>query len=101
MTSKKNDQEKRNFTRMRINTQVTFSIEGKSTTYKAHCKNISGAGMLLETEQQVELGTMIDLTIPSEQTQSNDLNVVAEVVRTKTLPNGKFELGIVVREFKG
>lgn len=97
--SSKSDQEKRNFTRMRINTLVTFMIEGKTDSHEAKCKNISGAGMLLETDQSLELGTKIRLTVPSEQSTSHNLNVLAEVVRAKTLANGKFELGIVVKEF--
>jgi len=97
--SSKSDQEKRNFTRMRINTPVTFTIEGKTASHEAKCKNISGAGMLLETDQSLELGTKIRLTVPSEQSASHNLNVLAEVVRAKTLANGKLELGIVVKEF--
>ena len=100
MASKKSDQEKRHFTRMRINTLVTFTVEGKNGSYEARCKNISGAGMLLETDQSLELGSKIHLTIPSEQSTSNNLNVLTEVVRAKPLANNKFELGIVVKEFK-
>lgn len=100
MTSNKADQEKRNFTRMRINTLVTFTAEGKNEVHEARCKNISGAGMLLETDQQLTLGDKVHLTVPSEQSASNSLNVLAEVVRIKPLTNGKFELGVVVKEFK-
>ncbi len=100
MSSNTSDQEKRHFTRMRINTVVTFTQVGKNEPHEARCKNISGAGMLLETDQSLELGAKIHLTVPSEQSTSHNLNVLAEVVRAKPLANNKFELGIVVKEFK-
>lgn len=101
MTNKKSEQEKRNFTRMRINTNVTFTVDGQDSVYQGRCKNISGAGMLLQTNHTFPLGTYLHLTVPSDQAEAHNINVLAEVKRVDTLEeHGQFELGIVVKEFK-
>ncbi len=91
--------EKRSFIRMKIDTMVTFTVDGGSERYNGRCKNISGAGMLLETEKKLALGTRLYLTVPSENSELNNLNAQVEVIRIISHPDQhKFEIGVVIKK---
>ena len=65
-SSQRNFDEKRNFIRMKVDTSITFTkIDGRER-YEARCRNLSGAGMLLETEKKLVLGDRLRVTVPSE-----------------------------------
>ena len=58
--------EKRNFIRMRVDTVISFTrLEGKER-YEGRCRNLSGAGMLLETDKKLTIGDRLKVTVPSE-----------------------------------
>jgi hypothetical protein len=92
--------EKRSFIRMRLDAIINFSVDGQSQTYEGKCKNISGTGVLIETNTSFEPGTQLNIVIPSESTEIDDLNAVAEVLRVKSLGAHKFELATEMKEIK-
>jgi len=91
--------EKRNFIRMKVDTSITFTkIEGRER-YEARCRNLSGAGMLLETEKKLTLGDRLRVTVPSEGPNFTPLDAIVEVVRVDALPSmHKFMIGVVIRQ---
>ncbi len=92
--------EKRSFIRLKIDTMVTFTITGGSSErYQGRCKNISGAGLLIETEKKLKVGTRISVTVPSENSEFSNLNTTAEVIRCNALRDQhKFEIGLVIKQ---
>ena len=97
--SERSYEEKRGFIRMKVDTMVTFTkIEGKER-YEGRCRNLSGAGMLLETEKKLEMGDRLKVTIPSEGPDFSPLDAVVEVVRVTPLPDMHiFRLGVVIKK---
>lgn len=91
--------EKRNFIRMKIDTGITFTkIDGRER-YEARCRNLSGTGMLLETEKKLTLGDRLRVTVPSEGPNFLPLDAIVEVVRVDALPSmHKFMIGVVIRQ---
>ena len=75
--------EKRDFIRIRVNTPVSFTITGKTERYEGHCRDLSGAGMLLETEKKLVSGNQLTIVIPSERPEFSHLNAKVEVVRVE------------------
>lgn len=94
-------EEKRSFIRMKIDAMVSFTIEGKHERYEGRCKNISGAGLLLETAKKIPVGTRIQVTIPSESRDIDNLQANVEIIRVIPQPDQhKYELGGVIIQVK-
>ncbi len=90
--------EKRNFIRMRVDTMVSFVKVSKPERYEGRCRNLSGAGMLLETDKKLSLGDRLTVTVPSEGPNFTPLDAIAEVVRVESIPElHKFRYGLVNR----
>jgi len=90
--------EKRNYIRMRIDTAVTFSKNDSSELYEGRCQDLSGAGMLLETDKKLVAGDRLKVTIPSSDSNFTALNAVAEVARVEAIPElHKFRYGLAIR----
>lgn len=53
--------EKRDFIRMRVNSPVVLRHEGND--YQGFCKDLSGAGMLVETDRPFDIGAAVDVSI--------------------------------------
>ncbi len=92
--------EKRSFIRMKIDAMVSYTIDGHPERYyDGRCKNISGAGLLIETDKKLKVGTRLNLTIPSEGNDIENLDALVEVIRINSLPEQhKYELGVVIKK---
>ncbi|MCG8671643.1 MAG: PilZ domain-containing protein [Pseudomonadales bacterium] len=92
-------EEKRNFIRMKVDTMVSFTRADSKERYEGRCRNLSGAGMLLETEKKLQLGDRLRVTVPSEGPDFSPLDAMVEVVRVDAIPNlHKFMCGVVIRK---
>jgi hypothetical protein len=93
-------QEKRSFIRMHIDTMVSFTLGSSSTQrYEARCKDISGAGMLLETNKKLVLGQKLHVEVPSEGLGFENLQALVEVIRVEAFPNKHlFLVGVVIKK---
>ena len=96
--SERNYTEKRNFIRMKVDTPVDLTLQGEgSRTLKAICKDLSGTGMLVEIDETLEIGTPLVVSITSGK---NPFEADAEVSRSRTSANGKFIIGLKIREIR-
>ena len=76
----------------RINIQKIGFKDAKQI-FEANSKDLSLAGILIESDSFVELGTKVGLEIPIEAVDTT-LNVIGTVVRVEALGPDKFDLGI-------
>jgi hypothetical protein len=88
--------EKRNFIRMKINTKVVIHYAGRE--YHGVCKDLSGAGMLIETDEQFNLGDLLDVSIEQKGETHLPFNAKVEVTRITTGSPGAQIVGLVIRE---
>lgn len=99
ISSERSYEEKRNFIRMKVDTMVTFTKSDGKERYEGRCRNLSGAGMLLETRKKLEMGDRVRVTIPSEGPDFAPLEAIVEVVRVIPQPDlHLFRLGVVIRQ---
>ena len=94
--NEKTADEKRDFVRMSINSHVDIRYAGNS--YPAVCKNLSGAGMSLETIQSFDIGTVLQITIQQENTKLQPFVADASVARVDAGQDGKFMIGLSITE---
>ena len=88
--------EKRDFIRMRINSTVNIHHQGSE--FKGVCKDLSGAGMLVEADQTLDTGSEVTITIEQKSETLLPFNASAEVTRTETGKNGKYIIGLSIKE---
>lgn len=91
--------EKRSFIRLKLDTMVSFTVAGKNERYQGRCKNISGAGLLFETEKKLSVGTKLIVIVPSDKAEFSNLSADVEVIRCTAMPDQhKFEVGVVIKQ---
>jgi hypothetical protein len=90
--------EKRDFIRMRINSQV--AIQHKGNEYLAICKDLSGAGMLIETEQAFVIGDQLGVKIEPNGDNHLPFSATAEVQRVEAGTDGKLTVGLAIKEIQ-
>ncbi len=96
--SERNYTEKRNFIRMKVDTPVDLTTQGgDSRTVKAICKDLSGTGMLVEVDETLAIGTQLTVSITSGK---NPFEADAEVSRSRAGTNGKYILGLKIKEIR-
>lgn len=86
--------EKRNFIRMKINTPV--QVAHGATHFTARCKDLSASGMLVESDEQLPLGSIVQLLIDQEGDKRLPFRATAEVARLEPAGSGHFTLGLSI-----
>ncbi len=91
--------EKRDFLRMPIDCELSFSVEGSSKQYQGNVINLSSKGILFTSSEKFESGTTLQIVLtPSNSTTSP---MEAEVVVARVSSNEVlFEIACEIREIK-
>jgi hypothetical protein len=90
------DEEKRIFHRWKIDSEVAIECKGEKST--ALCKDLSGAGMLIEAEQALSVGDEITVSIEKKDETHLPFNAIAEVSRVEDGAAGRFIIGLSIKE---
>lgn len=90
----RNFTEKRDFLRMRLNSNATLVFNDNE--FPAVCRDLSSSGMQLETECALALGDRVLVHIASGLDSFEDLQAEAEVVRVNELTAGTRLVGVSV-----
>lgn len=77
--------ERRNFNRRRINNEI--SIFTKDGYFTAFMENISAGGLFLRTNKNVEIGEMIEITLPLPNSPDKK-NITVDVVAVRVMDDG-------------
>ena len=88
--------EKRDYIRMRINSPVHIRQAGND--YEGVCKDLSGAGMLIETNQALQVGTELEISIEQKADTHLPFNAIAEVSRIDDGPDGNYIVGLSIKQ---
>lgn len=92
-------EEKRDFIRMKVDTIVSFTRADSKERYEGRCRNLSGAGMLLETDKKLSVGDRLSVVVPSEGPGFSPLDASVEVVRVDPIPDmHKYLVGVVIHK---
>ncbi len=94
----KNHDEKRDFIRMKIDSEVIVWHDGKE--YQATCKDLSGSGMLLETNTAFPLGESLDVLIQQKGSNHDPFNATAEVSRVDADAEGAYTVGLSIKQIR-
>jgi len=88
--------EKRDFIRMRVDTEITLSVD--NTNISGYCRDLSGTGMLIEVGEEVNAGSTCKTTLPSTNDAFPALDAKVKIVRCTQISDDKYELGTEILE---
>jgi len=96
----RNYNEKRDFIRMKVETEVTLTLNGTGEQVKAYCRDLSGTGMLIESTQEIKEGTVCTTRLPSNNEAFPALDAKVKVLRciTSEEDEDRFSLGMEIME---
>lgn len=99
--SDRNYEEKRNYIRMKVDTAVYFTKTNSNERYEGRCRDLSGAGMLLETEKKLKLGDRLSVTVSPKGNDFSPLHAQVEVVRVDPRPHlHTFMAGVAIKKME-
>ena len=91
--------EKRDFYRMTIECPMTYTVVGRDEVYEGVAKDLSSTGMSIDCEHSHPMGAMLEVRIAPDMTLVPALHARVEVVRSQPGSDGRWDLGVAIREF--
>ena len=95
-----NFDDKRNFYRMMLNTEVTVTIIDDETNSQltATCRDLSATGMAIEMSHPIALDTNVRVKVASANNNVPSLDVCGKVVRVDEESSECYLIGITIEE---
>lgn len=90
--------EKRNFIRMKIDTPAEITLIDQQLSCRGVCHDLSGGGMLLTIDQEVELDTELMVTVSTNHGHQPMLTARCAVARVEPGPRDSYLLGLEINE---
>ena len=91
----RNYQEKRDFIRMQVSSDMSIKHAGQE--HSAICKNLSGAGLLIECKQPFNPGDEIEVLIPQKGETHQPFHAITEVNRVEAIAEDKYHIGLSIK----
>ncbi|UUO25172.1 PilZ domain-containing protein [Colwellia sp. M166] len=95
-----NYDDKRNFYRMMLNSEVTVTIIDDEANSKilATCRDLSATGIAIEMEHPLEMNTAVHISVQSANSSVQPLDVKGKVVRVTEESANCYLIGINISE---
>ncbi len=95
-----NFDDKRNFYRMMLNSEVVVTIidDEANSQITATCRDLSATGMAIEVEHPLALSTHVKIKLDSASEQVQSLDISGKVVRIDEECEGCYLVGIAIEE---
>ncbi len=92
--------DKRNFYRMILNTEVTLTIIDVDTNTQviANCRDLSATGMSIETNCPISIGTRVRVKVVSADNNVPSLDVFGKTVRVEKEKSDCYLIGLLIEE---
>jgi hypothetical protein len=86
--------EKRDYLRMKVGTPAVLRLAASGDCMDVSCQDLSSQGAQLVTEQALEPGTLVELSIPSPTPGLQGLEGKGSVVRCVEHETGGYSIGL-------
>lgn len=96
----KGHKDKRDYFRMKINADLTFSVQGTDETCKGFCRNLSHTGIQFETVHALSGGQMIEVVLSSKDIRIKPLRALTEVVRVDVINRSTYQISGKIVQYK-
>jgi hypothetical protein len=92
--------DRREFNRMRIDADVTCTINGTGKTFKGFCKNLSHTGILFETGEPVSLSQLLNVVLNTGNNKFRSLQAIIDIVRVEPQADNNYAVAGKILGFK-
>ncbi len=92
--------EKRDFIRMKVDTEVVLTLDGENRNVKGYCRDLSGTGMLIEVEEAIAEGSQCKTTLPSNNEAFPSLDATVKVLRCTQIDDTTYHLGTEILDIE-
>jgi len=89
--------EKRSFYRMPVECQLEYTENGNEETRTGHVKNISGDGILFQTDHAVGVGTEMNIIVKAGSNLTPPLHATIEVIRCNITDDESYEVAATMK----
>ena len=96
----RNWDEKRDFIRMKVNTEITLSLNDSDRNVVGYCRDLSGTGMLIEVDEEIGTGDTCQTSLPSAGDSFSSLDATLKILRCTQVSDNKFEIGTEIIEIE-
>ncbi|MCI2284554.1 PilZ domain-containing protein [Colwellia sp. MSW7] len=95
-----NFDDKRNFYRMMLNSEVDVTIidDEANSQIKATCRDLSATGIAIEVDHPLAMSTHVKIKLQSSSEQVQPLDIRGKVVRIDEECEGMYLVGIAIEE---
>ena len=93
----RNHSEKRDFIRMKVDTQIELRLTDSEKVLHGICRDLSGTGMAVEVNEEFAEGTQLLACLSSNNSKFPPFEAKVQVIRSSPLANGRFLLGMEIQ----
>jgi hypothetical protein len=84
--------EKRNFPRMRFETELSLRIPGGDSSFSGRGEDLSHTGIRFSSDRQLERGQSIEVTVDTGHNRFAPFYAEVRVLRSEMLDDGRFRM---------
>lgn len=92
--------EKRDFIRMKVDSEITLTAADSQEAYTGICRDLSSTGMSIEVKQPFLPNSEFDTQLASQNKAFRAFNTRVRVIRCTELGKNKFLLGVEITNIK-
>jgi len=92
--------EKRDFIRMKVNTEITLSLNDSDRNVVGYCRDLSGTVMLIEVDEEIVTGDTCQTSLPSASNTFSSLDATLKILRCIQVSDNKYQLGTEIVEIE-
>lgn len=93
--------EQRSFPRIAVDCQINYKMINEASFRQGTAKNISSKGVLFITNDEIEVGTMMEIKIVPGATSVPAHGAIIEVIRVNAVKSdNKFEIAGLIKALK-
>jgi hypothetical protein len=93
--------EKRNYSRMHLDCDLTFKFANTAEVYRGYCTSISGSGVSFITDQYIEQGKALEITVTPKHSINPSMTAFIEVLRLTRHADKHYEIAAIIKSIKG
>lgn len=93
--------EKRSYSRMSLDCALIFKLPDSEEVYHGHCTSISGSGVSFVTDQYIEQGKALEITVTPKHSINPSMTAFIEVLRTTRQADNHYEIAAIIKSIKG
>lgn len=96
-----NYDDKRNYTRMNVDCDMTYKLVDTEQVIPARCTSLSGAGVAFITDNPINIGQIMEIQIQPNNPGVPPLSAFIEANRMTGRSDGKHEIAAIIKSIKG